>query len=97
MTKALQPRGTRAGYLTHLRQSTEPCDDCRRANREHRRAHFSGNRKRNRDYQRAWRRASVRLQHAYPSLWAALLEEELEQVATNQDSRRGAATKAGVA
>lgn len=29
--------GTRSGYHRHLREETPPCDDCRRANREHQR------------------------------------------------------------
>lgn len=71
-----KPCGTRAAYLRHLDHGEPPCDPCAEANAAHRREHAAGTQERHRLYQRARRRAAIRLQEAFPRQWRMLLREE---------------------
>lgn len=73
----LQPCGTRAAYLRHLDRGEPACDPCTAANAEHRRAHFDGNRERNKAYKAARYRAEKRLRELYAVTWRRLLREEM--------------------
>lgn len=71
--------GTYAGYQTHKRQGTEPCSECRRAQRDYMRDYRAKNaEQRDKDYRYglARNRAISRLIAMHPAQWEALLADE---------------------
>lgn len=73
------PCGTTAGYARHLRDKTDPCSACRKANATAALGRANANpqyRVKQRRGEEARRRARIRLAEEYPERFAELLAEE---------------------
>lgn len=72
--------GTYATYQRHMKAGTQPCEECRAANREYareRRRASAHVRRREADLDAARRRAWVRLAQMHPAQYQALYAEEI--------------------
>lgn len=69
MAKVLEPCGTNAAYIRHVRRKEDACVPCREAHGRYNAARSM-----------ARQRALIRLSHEYPFLFRDLYAEELERL-----------------